>query len=78
MQPSRELSESTSRIDYIATSTGIAVVDIAWSRQPDRFWVHTCSLDHPKALPTYERTGFVIYDRVTRRIRDPRPLTLNI
>ena len=55
-----------------------ASCDIAWSRQPDRFWVHTCSLDHPKALPTYERTGFVVYDRVTRRIRDPRPLTLNI
>lgn len=55
-----------------------AAVDDAWRRTPRRLWVHTCSLDHPKALRCYERAGFVPYDRVVRRIRDPRPLPLNI
>jgi GNAT superfamily N-acetyltransferase len=55
-----------------------AAIDLAWSRHPRRFWVHTCSLDHPKALPCYQRAGFVPYDKVVRRIRDPRPLPLNL
>lgn len=55
-----------------------AAVDDAWRRQPRRLWVHTCSLDHPKAMRCYERAGFVQYDRVVRRIRDPRPLPLNL
>jgi hypothetical protein len=25
-------------------------------------WVHTCSLDGPAALPTYQRRGLEIYD----------------
>lgn len=31
----------------------------AWSYQPNRFWLHTCTLDHPAALPTYKKAGFV-------------------
>lgn len=38
-------------------------IDRAWSYQPERFWVHTCTLDHPKALPNYERAGFRVYQR---------------
>ena len=38
-------------------------VDRAWSLQPSRFQVHTCDLDHPHALPNYQRAGFVIHDR---------------
>lgn len=34
-----------------------------WRRRPDRFWVHTCDLDHPRALALYERVGFRIYRR---------------
>lgn len=34
----------------------------AWSRQPERVWVHTCDLDHPAALPNYVKSGFEIYD----------------
>lgn len=34
-------------------------VDRAWSYGPERFWVHTCTLDHPRALPNYVRAGFV-------------------
>ena len=55
-----------------------AAVDAAWRREPRRLWVHTCSLDHPKAMRCYELAGFLPYDRVVRRIRDPRPLPLNI
>jgi hypothetical protein len=55
-----------------------AAVDDAWSRNPQRVWVHTCSLDHPKALGCYQQAGFTMFDRVVRRIRDPRPLPLNL
>ncbi|MEZ5933833.1 MAG: GNAT family N-acetyltransferase [Alphaproteobacteria bacterium] len=40
-------------------------VDRACSFRPSRFWVHTCDLDHPNALPTYQKAGFAIYDRAT-------------
>lgn len=33
----------------------------AWDHSPDRFWLHTCTLDHPKALATYQRAGFTVY-----------------
>ena len=32
-----------------------------WSLKPKRFWLHTCSLDHPRALPNYLAAGFVHY-----------------
>jgi len=31
----------------------------AWSYRPRRFWLHTCTLDHPAALPLYRKAGFV-------------------
>jgi GNAT superfamily N-acetyltransferase len=33
----------------------------AWDLGPRRVWVHTCSLDHPAALPLYQRLGFTIF-----------------
>jgi GNAT superfamily N-acetyltransferase len=36
-------------------------IDRAWSYAPRRFWLHTCSLDHPAALPNYLKRGFVKY-----------------
>jgi GNAT superfamily N-acetyltransferase len=33
----------------------------AWSYAPARFWVHTQTLDDPRALPLYEKLGFVRY-----------------
>jgi GNAT superfamily N-acetyltransferase len=33
------------------------------SYQPNRFWLHTCSLDHPAALPTYQKAGLVLFDK---------------
>lgn len=36
-------------------------IDQAWSHQPRRFWLHTCTLDHPAALPNYLKAGFVLF-----------------
>jgi GNAT superfamily N-acetyltransferase len=36
-------------------------VDKAWSYQPRRLWLHTCTLDHPAALPNYTKAGFVLF-----------------
>ena len=30
-------------------------------KNPDRMWVHTCSLDHKHALPNYQSKGFEIF-----------------
>ena len=35
----------------------------AWSYRPRRVWVHTCSLDHPRALGVYQRAGLEVYHR---------------
>ena len=35
----------------------------AWRRSPSRLWVHTCDLDHPRALAGYEAAGFQLFDR---------------
>ena len=40
-----------------------AVLRRAWALEPRRVWVHTCSLDGPAALRTYQRRGF---DRLRR------------
>jgi GNAT superfamily N-acetyltransferase len=36
-------------------------IDIAWSKSIERLWVHTNTLDHPRALPLYQKMGFVPY-----------------
>ncbi len=36
-------------------------IEKAWSYQPRRFWLHTCTQDHPAALPNYLKAGFVVY-----------------
>jgi GNAT superfamily N-acetyltransferase len=33
-------------------------VDTAWETRPGRVWLHTCTLDHPAALPNYIKRGF--------------------
>jgi GNAT superfamily N-acetyltransferase len=30
----------------------------AWRSDPSRVWLHTCTLDHPAALPNYLQRGF--------------------
>jgi len=41
-------------------------IDKAWSYQPRRFWLHTCTKDHPSALPNYLKAGFAIYKEVVK------------
>ncbi len=45
-------------------------IDKAWSYQPRRFWLHTCTLDHPAALPNYTKAGFTLYkeERIQREL----------
>lgn len=47
-------------------------IKIAWSHPIDRFWLHTCTLDHPRALPFYLRSGFSAYRRQVEIADDPR------
>lgn len=35
-----------------------AAIETAWSYQPRRLTVQTCTLDHPAALPLYQKLGF--------------------
>ena len=44
----------------------------AFARGPRRFWVHTCTLDHPAALPFYRKAGFVPWKRQIEVADDPR------
>jgi ribosomal protein S18 acetylase RimI-like enzyme len=44
----------------------------AWSRPIDRFWLHTCNLDHARAMDFYVRAGFVPYKRQIEISDDPR------
>jgi GNAT superfamily N-acetyltransferase len=47
-------------------------IEIAWSRPIRRFWVHTCTCDHPSALPFYMRSGFTAFRRHVEIVSDPR------
>jgi GNAT superfamily N-acetyltransferase len=40
----------------------------AWSKPISRLLVNTCTLDHQRALPLYQRMGFVPYSREDRYI----------
>jgi GNAT superfamily N-acetyltransferase len=47
-------------------------IDLAWSRPITRFWVHTCTLDHPGSLGFYVRSGFTPFRRQIEVADDPR------
>src|SRR5262245_38708799 len=49
-----------------------AAIDQAWSRPIVRFWLHTSTFDHPKALSVYHQAGFVVYERSRASLQDPR------
>lgn len=44
----------------------------AFAKPVRRFFVHTCSLDHPGALTFYMRSGFTPYKRAIEVADDPR------
>ena len=62
--------------DAIGKGLGLALltwaVEMAWHGVPDRVWVHTCTLDHPRALAMYQRVGFAPYRQESVEIDDPR------
>ncbi len=45
---------------------------VAWAAGTSRVWLHTCTLDHPRALAFYRRCGFVPYQRGLELYDDPR------
>ncbi|HTU81764.1 MAG TPA: GNAT family N-acetyltransferase [Candidatus Acidoferrales bacterium] len=47
-------------------------IERAWARPIERFWVHTCTLDDPKAVAFYRRSGFEPYLRQIEIYDDPR------
>jgi len=53
--------------EFIGQGLGRWLVDWAihhaWRARPRRLWVHTCDLDHPRALPLYQKAGFRLYDQ---------------
>ena len=42
-----------------------SAIEQAWAMHPNRVWVHTCTDDHPAALPNYQASGFTIYHTET-------------
>lgn len=44
----------------------------AWVRWIKRVWVHTCTLDHPRALGFYRASGFTPIARTIETFADPR------
>lgn len=75
-EPEIELAYFGLLPDFIGRGLGtfflMSAIDIAWSYGPKRLWVHTCTLDHPRALGLYQRCGFVPYRQDTKTIDDPR------
>ncbi|MCJ2122779.1 GNAT family N-acetyltransferase [Methylobacterium sp. J-077] len=49
-----------------------AAIERAWSRPIRRFWVHTCTFDHPGALGLYRRSGFTPCAVAVEVAPDPR------
>lgn len=39
------------------------VIREVWSHNPERFWLHTCTFDHPAALKLYQKSGFQIFKK---------------
>jgi RimJ/RimL family protein N-acetyltransferase len=46
-----------------------SALEDAWNSQPKRVWLHTCSLDHPAALPNYKARGMKVYRMETTQIQ---------
>jgi len=61
--------------EFIGQGLGAYLLDWAihhaWRGRPRRLWLHTCDLDHPRALDFYQKLGFRIYDRRTTEAHLP-------
>lgn len=45
-----------------------AAIHACWENGPDKITVNTCTLDHPAALPLYQKMGFVPVRRAKGRV----------
>jgi GNAT superfamily N-acetyltransferase len=46
-----------------------AAIARAWEASARRVWVHTCDLDHPRALANYQARGFRVF-RIEKRMEE--------
>ena len=46
-------------------------ISAAWAKSPNSIKVETCTLDGPRALPLYQRMGFVPYERQEKMMELP-------
>lgn len=62
--------------DFVGRGLGTylvtAAIETAWESEPERVTVNTNTLDHPRALPLYQRMGFVPVGQKRMEIDDPR------
>ena len=53
--------------DYLGRGLGryflIQTLELAWDLGPKRVKLETCTLDHPAALPLYQKLGFTVFDQ---------------
>lgn len=66
------------------TGTGLggfflnAAIGLAWDKGPQRLHVQTCTLDHPRALPLYQKMGFIPFGQTEAFVEpigdEPHPL----
>ena len=63
--PRAELSFLGAMPEHVGSGLGSYMlreaISLAWRRAPERLIVQTCTLDHPRALPLYQRYGFTPY-----------------
>jgi GNAT superfamily N-acetyltransferase len=65
--------------DFIGRGVGRAFLDAvvarAWDGGAGRVWLHTCTLDHPRALSHYLSAGFRVVreEAYTARLETPVP-----
>lgn len=45
-----------------------SAIETAWAWGAGRVWAHTCSLDHPGALPNYLARGMMVYKTIPENI----------
>lgn len=62
--------------DAIGKGTGRFLMNLAianaWAHPIHRFWLHTCTFDHPAAVGFYQRSGFKPYKLMVEVHDDPR------
>lgn len=58
--------------DYVGKRLGryffTNIIDTAWMLGPKRVTIETCTLDHPAALPLYQKLGFSVFDQKKGRV----------